>query len=88
MITELKDLRQLFKLCRQQGVTEIKVAGVEIKFGDMPIEQSNSSLIEAESPQNPYANFPDGELSTEQLTFYSSGGIPENDPSLKEVANQ
>lgn len=82
MITDIKDLKQLFKLCRQQGVTEIKVAGVEIKFGEVPLTQSNVQIEESE----PYSGFPQGELTPEQLLFYSAGGRPEDDPVLKEVA--
>lgn len=89
MINELKDLKQLFKLCRQQGVTEIKLSGVEIKFGDMPLESKSGSLIDSTQDEaSPYANFPQGDLKPEQLIFYSSGGLPENDPSLKDVVNQ
>lgn len=86
MINDIKDLKSLFKLCRAQGVTEIKVAGVEIKFGDMPHNQGveiNSSS--AEDPANPYGNFPQGELTPEQLAFYSAGGKPEDDPLNKDV---
>ncbi len=36
MINDLKDLKALFKLCRAQGVTEIKLSGVEISFGSLP----------------------------------------------------
>lgn len=77
MITSLKDLERLLKLCRKQGVTEIKLGIVELKLGDMPNEQSSSLVPDA---SDPYANFPNGELSPEQLAFYSSGGTPENDP--------
>lgn len=84
MITDLKDLQKLLKLCRSQGITDIKLNGIEIKFGDLPSDQK--TLQDDVIPTvNPYANFPDGELSPEQLAFYSSGGMPENDPENKEA---
>ena len=86
MIADLKDLKALFKLCRAQGVTSIKVAGVEINFGDMPTTQGQmQDQISIQDPTNPYANFPQGELTPEQLAFYSVGGLPENDPDNKEM---
>ncbi len=79
MITTLKDLERLLKLCRKQGVTEIKLGTVEFKLGEIPMDQSGVKNLAAEVT-DPYANFPDGELTPEQLMFYSSGGLPENDP--------
>lgn len=89
MITDLKDLQKLLKLCRSQGITEIKLQGVEIKFGDMPTSgQVGNSSNPTEEPEslagNKYAGFPTGELTPEQLIFYSSGGLPEDDLVLKE----
>jgi len=75
MIASLKDLEKLLKLCRKQGVTEIKLGEVELKLGDLP----KNDVMEHD-PANPYANFPEGELTPDQLAFYSAGGIPENDP--------
>jgi hypothetical protein len=40
MIQDLKDLKALFKLCRAQGITELKIQGVEIKLGNLPSEAS------------------------------------------------
>lgn len=36
MIKDLKELQSLLKLCRKQGIIEIKLQDVEIKFGDLP----------------------------------------------------
>ncbi len=86
MINDLKDLKSLLKLCRSQGVTEIKLGAVELKLGDMPTGPRSSSADaqdnESES-DNPYSNFPDGVLTQEQLAFYSAGGRPEDDPFIK-----
>lgn len=86
MINDLKDLQKLFKLCRAQGITDLKIGGIEVKFGDVP--QTTTAMADnfsSEDPANPYANFPQGELTPEQLMFYASGGMPENDPHNKEA---
>lgn len=75
MIEDLKDLKQLFKLCRAQGITDFKMNGIEIKFGDIPTTRAIS--------EDELTGFPDGELSPEQLMFYSAGGKPDDDPVLK-----
>ena len=77
MIESLKDLEKLLKLCRKQGVTEIKLGSVEFKLGSLPIEQVQ---VLENNPADPYANMPQGILTEDQLAFYSSGGLPEDDP--------
>lgn len=84
MIKDLKELERLLKLCRKQGVTQIKLGEVELKLGDLPPEQRRSRDQDDIPTDNPYADFPDGELTPEQLMFYSSGGLPENDPYRKD----
>lgn len=86
MINDLKELQKLLKLCRAQGITDFKMNGIEIKFGELP--QQSSSMTDSLSQEdiaNPYANFPQGELTPEQLMFYSSGGVPQDDPLNKEA---
>lgn len=85
MIQDLKDLQKLLKLCRAQGITEIKLQGVEIKFGDLPNNNISMGEVSTQDPLNPYANFPQGELTQDQLAFYSSGGRPEDDPMNKDA---
>lgn len=80
MVTNLKDLERLLRLCRKQGVLEIDLGTVKLKLGDLPIEVDKNSKNIAEEVGDPYASFPQGELTPEQLAFYSSGGLPENDP--------
>lgn len=85
MIESLKDLQKLVHLCRKQGVTEIKLGSVELKLGELPKSETATSQVQDVIPtDNPYADFPDGELTPEQLMFYSAGGKPEDDPYLKE----
>jgi hypothetical protein len=85
MITDLKDLQKLFKLCRAQGITDFKMNGLEIKFGELPIQSTAYQASDVVDPVSPYANFPQGELTPEQLMFYSSGGRPDEDPMNKEA---
>lgn len=75
MIKDLKDLEKLLKLCRKQGVKDIKLADISLSLGDLPQEASKA----LHDPVNPLANFPQGELTPDQLAFYSSGGLPEDD---------
>lgn len=88
MINDLSDLKKLLKLCREQGVTEIDLGTVRFKLGDMPTKEGRKQVNEEIDPTNPYAGFPDGELTPEQLMFYSSGGLPENDPELHKEIKQ
>lgn len=80
MIKDLNELQKLFKLCRKQGIMEIELGDIKFKLGDLPRDNSSTYI---EEPKNPYENFPDGELTPEQLMFYSAGGLPEDDPYLK-----
>lgn len=83
MIQDVKDLEKLLKLCRKQGVTELKFGNVEFKLGALPHDKVTQTQDEV-TTDNPYSNFPDGELSPDQLMYYSAGGLPENDPALKQ----
>ena len=87
MISDLKDLKALFKLCRNQGITDFEMNGIKIKFGELPADPKaiSDTADSYQDPANPYANFPQGELTAEQLLFYSAGGLPENDPQNKEA---
>jgi hypothetical protein len=81
MIENLKDLEKLFKLCRKHGIQEIDLSRTQFKLGDLPKDETE--LQEVTESVEPYGNFPQGELTPEQLIFYSSGGMPEDDPALK-----
>jgi hypothetical protein len=81
MIENLKDLERFFKICRKQGVVKADLANQAFEFGDLPVELPGSAG-QLESIDS-YAGFPTGELTPEQLMFYSSGGVPADDPELK-----
>ena len=82
MINDFKDLEKLFKLCRKQGIYEMDFNGIKFKVGDLPVEKDYSTQEVA----NQLDGFPDGVLTPEQLAFYSSGGMPTDDPFLKGTA--
>ncbi len=63
MIKDLKELQALLKLCRKQGVTEINLSGVVIKFGEMPTRKTGDDSDDEVQT--------DG-LTEEQLMFFSS----------------
>ncbi len=79
MIASLKDLEKLLKLLRKQGVVDFKMGDIDLKLGDLPREPQSVQEEEVD-PEDPYAHFPPGMLTPEQLMFYSSGGKPEDDP--------
>jgi len=87
MINDLKDLKSLFKLCRAQGITNFKMNGIEIDFGDLPATSQEYSSIEEQVEINPYDGFPQEILSPEQLEFYAQGGLPKDDPYLKKASS-
>lgn len=80
MIQNLKDLEKLLKLLRKQGIQDFKMGEIALKLGDLPIESGSTQEQQGEIIDDPYANFPPGALTPEQLMFYSAGGKPEDDP--------
>lgn len=81
MIASLKDLEKLLKLLRKQGVQSFKMADIDLKLGDLPVEQS-VRITQDEEEENPYRDFPTGMLTETQAMHYANGGVPENDPEL------
>lgn len=66
-----KELTSLLKLCRKQGVSEITLGSVSIKFGDMPTEIKGGERVaivdEDELPAVP---------SSEELAYWSAAPDP------------
>jgi len=63
MIQDISDLKKLFKLCRDQGVDNIEIGTLKIKFGTLPDKR--------ESPTTSYEEVM-GEPTEEDLMFWSS----------------
>lgn len=66
MIKDLDQLTAFLKICRKQGVTDIKFDGLSVSFGSLPIK--NRKDEDAED-----ADIPTDELTPEQLMFFSAG---------------
>lgn len=77
MIENQKDLERLLKLCRKQGVTEITLPQVAFKLGELPVKHS---IEQVEDEDDKYADFPDGPLTPEELTYFANGGNAEDNP--------
>lgn len=65
MIKDLKELEKLLKICRKQGVSDIKWGDVELKLGDLPRDGTESA--EESFPVTP---------TDEELLFWSSQPDP------------
>lgn len=64
MISDLKELEKLFKLCRKQGISEITIEGITTRFGDLPTKAS---------PQEQTDEVPTDGIPDEELAFYHLG---------------
>lgn len=62
MIKDLKDFEKMLKICRKQGVLEVSVGDLSVKFGDLP-SQKEQEAQDSEIPTD--------ELMPEQLAFYA-----------------
>jgi hypothetical protein len=86
-LPDLKQLAQVIDLCRKKGVSSITLGDIRLEIREEAPKSTykRKADIEQEAdPVDPYKNFPTGELTEEQLMFYSTGGLPENDPALKD----
>lgn len=68
MINDLGDLTKFLKLCRKQGVQEIRFGGVNVIFGVMPRKDAGDADDDQEIPTD--------EPTMEQLMFLSAGVTP------------
>jgi hypothetical protein len=83
-LPDLKDLAKVIDLCRKKGVSSITLGDMRLEFGNEPERRPSKSPIGDEipavDPSDPWANFPAGNLTPEQLTYYSAGGVPGQEP--------
>ncbi len=75
MIKDLEELQKLLKLCRKQGVLEIKIGETHIKLGELP----KKSVADKDDDGDPVIPGALSELTPDQLAFYSAGGLPPNE---------
>lgn len=80
---DIKQLRNLLKVLRQNGVTSYKTQELELTLApeslllsDSKDKHPASSSLKEEvlDDVDPYKDFPTGILSPEELMFWSSGG--------------
>lgn len=85
-VNTLKELKKVLQLCREQGVVTIKIDGIEMQLGSMPV--AAKSVLETfpeeniKVPQYTPVNVQntateaieasEADLSEEQLLFYSA----------------
>lgn len=78
-LPNLKDLKAILKLCRAQGVTDLTLGELSIKFGEMPKTKEELEAETADVTTNPIMP------SDEDMAFWSS----QPDPlEAREAANQ
>jgi hypothetical protein len=82
---DLKQLKALLKIMRNEGVLSLKTSEVDIQLSSeaiLPTKAQHHTVQDSNevSSDNPYNNFPDGVLTDTQLAFYSAGGDPSEDP--------
>ena len=78
MVTNLKDLEKLLKLCRKQGVTEINLSGVAFKLGELPKHQTQE--IQEEDLEARFTEELEAPMTVEELAMFANGGLPQDNP--------
>ena len=86
-LPDVKDLAKVIDLCQKKGVKVFQMGELRLELGEPPVKQSAPRFQESvpqneTDPEDPWANFPNGVLSPEQLMFYSAGGKPGDEPWL------
>lgn len=87
----LDELKKLLLLLRKNGVLHYE-SGDGLKLDlhadsmklERPAELGGDDITK--TSKDPWSSFPTGELTPEQLQFYSAGGSPEDDPENKSDA--
>ena len=83
-LPDIKDLGKVIDLCRKKGVKTFQIGELKFELGEDPAPRRTFTSNETEKPEidpnDPWAQFPAGELSNEQLAYYSSGGMPGKEP--------
>lgn len=72
LIKDLKDLKHLLKLCRQNGVTEINWGQGSLKLGEVSRSiPGDATEIEEDNPMDAL----ESPLSPEELAAYANGAM-------------
>lgn len=65
MLSDLKEFEKFLKICRKQGVTDVTLAGVSVKLGELTAKTSG---------QEDSDEVPTDELSPEEMMYYAVRG--------------
>lgn len=76
MIKTLDELTAFLKICRKQGVSDIKFDGVSVAFGDLPKKRKDEASEDSEEIQT------DG-LTDEQMMDYHINGLISNENNAR-----
>jgi hypothetical protein len=83
-VKDIKELKSLLKLLRQNGVLTYNDGTLNISLSPdshlLPAPSTPVYEQEADA-SDPWAKFPTGTLSADELMFYSSGGLPGDEVS-------
>lgn len=79
-IDNFKDLENLIKLCRKQGIDSIKIDGIELEIGPAPervyktksTSKSNTNVVHTPGGITDDTQIITSDLTEEQLMFYSA----------------
>lgn len=80
---KLADLNKLLAVLRDNGVLRFKMDGLELEIAPIGLRVEAPEVAGQDmspAPEDKWSQFPVGELTPEQLQFYSAGGSPEEDP--------
>lgn len=71
MIKDLSELKKLLSLCRKAGVSEIEIADLKLKFGDLP-EDKEAIQEDQPSDLDAIVGFDPQFKDMDAMAFYSS----------------
>lgn len=81
---ELKQLKQLLKVMRQNGVTHYKTSDLELNLSPShldpthEVDPNEQNMLDDPMPSDPWQDMPDDMLTQEELSFLASGGKPQD----------
>lgn len=77
MINNIKDLKQLIKLCREQGIDAIEVGEIKVSLGAVPYKVPRvTKTKQTEASYSPGGNLPDTKVTSDD------NDIPSEDDML------
>jgi len=72
-LPKARDLESIFKVCRRQGITDLEIGTLKVKFGDLPRAAGSEEAEQDTLPDG--TPLPPG-VTAEQMIFYSSAPDP------------